>query len=615
MDLDDETAAIRPDLASGWTASPDSTVYTFTLRSNLAWSDGHPLTAADVRYGILRSLAPATQAPYAYVLTVIKNAAAYNSGTISDPDQVGVTALDDTHLRVVFEQPAANVLSVLALWAARPMPRWAIEAWGAAWTEPAHIVTSDAYRLTARVASADGDYLQLDKNPAYYDAANVQIERARLWTMDDPAGPTAWTMYLNGQLDTADLPIGTSLDPVLRQEVRFQPIPCTYYYGFSVSQPPFDNPLVRKAFIAATNRQGLINTVTGGVQQPALTFTPPGVFGHVDGYAEGVGIPYNPTQARQWLAQAGYPNGQGLPPITLWFNTSTGHRAIANYIRNNWASVLGVTVNLQDMAWSDYLREVKTGRFQVWRLGWCADYLDAYNFLHDAFEVDVNAFGGWNNPTYWGALEQAARTADPVARRALYKQAEEILVETDAVMLPLYYYGSAVATRPYLERTYPTGTFDIATWRIVRASAAVSPAVSGTLTSYHGDTTVQAPAGAFTDTVTLTQAPAYGMPPGGNLASAGHVFELAAVYSAGGQPAQLAPGQAYTVTVRYTDAERWAAIEDTLALYWWDGSRWQREPSSAVDVSARTVTAAPDHFSLWAVLGETHRTYLPAALR
>jgi oligopeptide transport system substrate-binding protein len=319
VDLDDDTAEVRPELATSWTVSPDGTVYTFTLRSDVYWTDGRPVTAGDVRYGILRTLNPATQSDYAYPLFVIKNAEGYNSGAITDPNQVGVTALDDTHLRITLEYPASYALSILSMWVARPMPQWAIDRWGSAWTDPAHIVTNGPYRLTEWVHD---DHILLDRNPTYYDAVNVQIERVKMWMVDES---TAWTMYLNGQLDTAGIPAGHMGD-VPPQEVHIQPIACTSYYGFSVSQAPFDNPLVRKAFAAATDRQGLVNTLFGGTQRPALTFTPPGVFGHVDGYAEGVGIPYNPTQARQWLADAGYPNGQGLPPITLWFNTSTGHQ-------------------------------------------------------------------------------------------------------------------------------------------------------------------------------------------------------------------------------------------------------------------------------------------------
>ncbi|RLC85172.1 MAG: hypothetical protein DRI79_11735 [Chloroflexi bacterium] len=616
VDLDDETAEVQPELATSWTVSPDDTVYTFTLRSDVTWSDGQPVTAEDVRYGILRSLGPTMPWYPASMLYVIKNAEGYHTGAITDTNQVGVTAVNTTTLRVVLEYPASYALSIFAQPIARPMPQWAIEAHGVpTWTEPANIVTNGPYRLTEWVHD---DHILLDKNPTYYNAGNVQIEQVKMWMVD---GATAWQMYLNAQLDAAGVPSGTSLDPILRQEVHIEPIACTYYYGFSISQPPFDDPLVRKAFIAATNRQGLINDVLGGSQQPALTYTPPGIFGHVDGYAEGVGIPYDPSQAQQWLANAGYPNGQGLPPITLWFNTSTGHQHIAEYIRDNWYATLGVSVTLQSLPWGDYLNQLPNGQFQIWRLGWCMDYPDANNFLNDG--VNRANYGNWNNTTYENLLDQAAREQNPDTRKALYKQAEEILVETDAVMMPLYYYASAVATKPYLERTYSAGGLgDIATWRITRVSGEIGTD-GGDLTSYDGDTTIQIPGGAVTSTVVITHAPASGIPPGGNLNSIGNVFDVTAVYSStdpgtAGLPAQIAPGYTYTITAQYSDTKIGPTVEDTLGLYWWDEgvSQWSQQGiTSTVNITDNLVTAQVDHFSLFAVLGETHRVYLPIILR
>lgn len=608
VDVDDDTGAVQPELATSWTVSPDSTVYTFTLRSDVAWSDDKPVTAQDVRYGILRSLDPATGSPWSYLLFVIDNAEAYHTGSITDTEQVGVTAVNSTTLRITLDYPASYAPSILALSVARPVPQWAIEAHGVpTWTTPANIVTNGAYRLTEWVGD---DHILLDKNPTYYDCANVQIEQVRMWMVNEA---TAWQMYLDGQLDTAGVPAYASVDPVLRQQVHFQPTyPCTYYYGFSVSQAPFDDPLVRKAFCAATNRRGLINDVLSR-QQPALTYTPPGIFGHVNGYAEGVGIPYNPTQARQWLADAGYPNGQGLPQITLWFNTSTGHQSIAEYVRGSWYTTLGVSVTLQSLEWSDYRDQVDNGQLQVWRMGWCMDYPDANCFLNDG--VDRVALGNWNNATYESLLDQAALEQDPDARKALYKQAEEILVETDAVMLPLYYYASAVATKPYLQRTYPASPSDIATWRITRVSDVIGTD-GGELPSHDGNTTIQIPAGAITATVTITQSPASGMPPGGDLTGIGHTFEVTAVYTDTGQAAQLAPGQTCTITVHYSDAETGPAIEDTLGLYWWHASAWSQQGiTSSVNITDNLVTAQADHLSLFAVLGETQRLFLPLVLK
>jgi oligopeptide transport system substrate-binding protein len=129
VDLDDDTSEPLPELASSWDISQDRMVYTFTLRSDARWSDGRPITAGDVRYGILRALDPGLNADYAYVLAeLIENAEGYNDGTITDPNLVGVKELDDTHLEVTLASPASYALSILSMPVGRPVPKWAIDA-------------------------------------------------------------------------------------------------------------------------------------------------------------------------------------------------------------------------------------------------------------------------------------------------------------------------------------------------------------------------------------------------------------------------------------------------------------------------------------------------------
>lgn len=146
-------------------------------------------------------------------------------------------------------------------------------------------------------------------------------------------------------------------------------------------------------------------------------------------------------------------------------------------------------------------------------------------------------------------------------------------------------------------------------------NSTISPGSGGTVTSYQGDTTVQIPAGAITSTMVISYRLAYGNPPSGNMTSIGHGYDVTAVYSDTHQPVQIAPGQTYTVTVHYTEAESGSAIESTLALYWWDGSQWVKEPSSVVDTINNMVNATPNHFSIWNVLGNTNRLYLPLILK
>jgi oligopeptide transport system substrate-binding protein len=616
--VDEDTGEVLPNLASSWTIDSSGTIFTFNLRSGLKWSDGTSLNANDVRYGILRTLDPANDANYASSLYIIKNAEDYNKGIISDPNQVGATVVNDTTLVITMEYPSSNAISKLALWFARPMPKNAIDTYGDDWTEPGKIVTSGPYLLSEW---DHDDHILLQKNPSFYDASNVKIEKVKLWMVDITE---AWEMYLDDRLAMVS-PTNSQLDiarndPILKQQVHISPDACTYYYGFSISEEPFDNVLVRKAFIAATNRRGLISAVTGGSQQPALTYTPPDIFGHVDGYAENVGIPYNPNQARQWLSDAGYPNGQGLPAITLWYNTSEGHQAIAEYIRNSWHDVLGVNVSLQHISWNDYLDQLGKGEFQVWRNGWCMDYPDAYNFLHDG--ISKSNFGNWSNPTYDNLLEQATHESNSDTIKSLYKQAEEILVETDAVMLPLYYYTSVTLDKPYLLRKYGSGFDYIAEWRVTKVAQEV-PKSGGQIISEDTNTTLEFGNDTFSETVVMTYTPSSpynaGVPSVSGIMSTsgnayydiGHCYDLSAVYKSNGQAAQIESGKTYNVSITYTNEEKGPAIENTLALFYWNGSKWILEISSEVDIVNNIVTATPDHLSLWTILGETINLNLP----
>jgi hypothetical protein len=144
---------------------------------------------------------------------------------------------------------------------------------------------------------------------------------------------------------------------------------------------------------------------------------------------------------------------------------------------------------------------------------------------------------------------------------------------------------------------------------------AVLPQAGGSVASNSADTAFVFPQGAFTQTVTLTYRHYWTDKHPGNLAGIGHTFDLSGVYAGTTAPVQLAPGKTFTATVHYSDAELGSAIEDTLALYSWDGSSWSRESTSSLDTASNVVTAAPAHFSLWAVFGETHPVFLPLVLK
>jgi oligopeptide transport system substrate-binding protein len=320
--------------------------------------------------------------------------------------------------------------------------------------------------------------------------------------------------------------------------------------------------------------------------------------------------------------------------ITLRHNTSEGHAAIAAAVQQDWVENLGVSVTVEHMDWATYLDSLgKSTPLEdaphIFHLGWCADYPDENNWIHDVFhnEAGVNRFrrgcvdGECTEQVRTDLkllTEQAKQETDPAERKSLYLQAEKLLAEEDVSYIPLYFYSNIWATKPYLERNYHSFIeCDIATWRITQASTVVETD-GGELTSDDGDTNVHLPSGAVTDTVVITHTPATGSPPGGNLNSIGNVFDLTAVYSDTGQEAQPAPGSAYTVTTQYSETQLGPTVEDTLRLYWWDegANEWSQQGiTSSVNVTDDVVAAQVAHFSRFAVLGETHRVYLPVVMR
>ena len=596
--LEDETAEIYPELASDWSVSPDGRTYTFNLRPGIMWSDGTPITASDARFGILRAIENTEDSNLGYILDPIQNAAAYREGSVA-ANQVGVVALSATQLQITLSEPDSSFLWALAMPVGRPLPRTVVETWGETWTVPQHIVSSGAYQMAWYL---DDEGFLLVKNPNFYDAGNVQIDEVR-WYFEETID--AWQMYLDGNLDTVSVPADVDYDRP--QEIYTYPYQQVEYYGFSLSQPPFDNALVRKAFIAAANRPGLVQDLWGNGALPGMTFTPPGIFGAVEGYAEGVGIPYEPAQAQQWLAQAGYPGGAGLPAVTIWHNENPGHDANAGYLRDNWLNILGVDVSEQSLPWNEYLAAVVNGNYPIWRMGWSSDYPEAINFLRGAILTDPSRFGNWDTTAYENLIDQARQEQDPEARKLLYKQAEEILVETDAVVLPLYYKAIPLATRRYLERTYSSPERGhIANWRITKKHSEVSAGDLFTLVSEDGLTLIQSVVGGLFDTtVEAVYAPMHGPLPEGK-GDLGKGFEFYAYDKQSWERVSPQSGKRYQININYLDEDVEGMVEESLRLYYWNAQteNWEMKQADSFDTSTNTLTAMVGQLGLWAVFGD-----------
>lgn len=477
-DFDDKTLETIPELATKWEVSPDGLTWTFYMRKDVVWvqydpatkkvTEKGPVTAYDVEYSVKRTLDPVTASDYAYVDYIIKNGQKFNTGEITDANEVGVKALDAYTVQFTLEKPAGYFAGIAGMWVNRPVPREPIEKFGDKWTEPGNIWTNGPYMLETWEHESK---MVMVKNPKYFNAKNVSIETIN-WAMVQEES-TAFAMYENGELDVAGVPSPdldrVRADPVLSKELYTAPILCTYYYGFNNTKPPFDNKLVRQAFSMGFDRQKLIDTVLKGGQKPAKTFACPGIFGSPAEDPNFPAIPFDPAKAKQLLAEAGYPDGKGLPEITLMYNTSEGHKRIAEFIQQQWKENLGVEVKLANQEWKVYLKTVHgPDTPQIYRLGWCADYPDENNWVLEVFHSTLGSNDiKWSNAEFDRLTEEAAATADPAKRKELYFKAEKILTIDEAAIIPIYYYTRVVCTKPYVERTYaPLGGEHIDKWKV-----------------------------------------------------------------------------------------------------------------------------------------------------
>ena len=430
-------AAPQPGMATSWETSADGLTWTFHLR-DAKWSDGVPVTADDFVYAYRRILDPRTASIYAYLVTLLKNGRAVNEGK-APLSAVGARAADARTLVLTLEHPAPYLPELLMHQSFYPVPRHVVERYGRAWVKPGRYVSNGAYRLAAWRL---GDEVEVDRNPLFFDAAHVCVDRIDYY-------PTADVVSAERRVERGELDINTTFQSNRLQHIR-QAMPGyartapnlnTLYLSFNTRDvAPLKDPRVRRALSEAIDRDFIADKLQRAGQRPAYSFVPPGIAN----YAYGAqtrwareSFPQRQLEARALLAQAGYGPKHPLK-LEIKASNSTEVLLLMEAVQADWRA-LGVDAAIVQNEGQIAFAAYRNRDFQVGVMGWFADFNDPVTFL-GLLKSDTRAqnYGDYKNPAYDALLAEADQEPDAARRARILSRAEQLMLDDEA-MAPIVY--------------------------------------------------------------------------------------------------------------------------------------------------------------------------------
>lgn len=442
---DTETLETVPAVAESWDVSDDGLVYTFYLKKGVNFHSGREVVAGDFAYAWSRLTLQETASYLAYHAEPIVGYDECQEGT-SDT-LAGVKALDDYTLEVTLKYPYGDFIKTLGHVCFYPVAQEDIEEWGDEYAD--HVNGNGPFKF---VEWKHDQYITLERNDDYW-GDKVYLDEVKYVIFADEN--TAFLEYKAGNLEYTMIPQGkvkaTEEDPELKDCVIKKPLLAIYYYGMNVNTEPFkDNLALREAIGYVIDKQNICDVVNEGVSVPATGFVPPGIPGFKENASA---ITYDPEKAKEKLAEAGYPDGEGLPTIKLGFNIGSGHEMIAEAVQAD-AKDIGINIEIEGYEWGAMLEKAQSGEINFFRLGWLADYPTMDNFLFPLFYSEsADNYAGYSNPVVDEMLIEARKISDDEERQAKYREVEKTILDDCAFAL-IYFYGSRRIVQPYVKGFY-----------------------------------------------------------------------------------------------------------------------------------------------------------------
>ena len=435
---------IVPALAERWEISDDGLRYVFRLCDHLQWSDGEPLTAHDVEFGIKRVLDPASPGSSVAIYFVLENGQDYYLGRNTDAAAIGVRALDDRTVEFRLAAPAPYFMSVMNRPDGGPQPRHAIERDGAGWTDPGRQVVSGSFRVAQR---AD-DLLVLERRDGAYRARMGNTKRVEL--IRSPIGQ-ALEPYGRNDLDMVAVRYTPRLADLMPAEVpdaHLGPAGWSGYLAFDHLGGPTSNVDFRRALAHAVDRSALATAMplnmlvaTGGIVPPAL-----------QGHTPDIAPRFDPDLAREHLERS----GQRGPLAVACLDDDA---SVVNPVVESWHEVLGLEVELKLWTIEGARRTGDPTTFApIYFTGWLPGYPDPEYYLRLLFQSDSRTNeGGFSYPPFDELIERARREREDRDRLELFHQADRMAVADQVAVIPIVYGRSLAVVKPWIRGWWEFG--------------------------------------------------------------------------------------------------------------------------------------------------------------
>ncbi|HQU08536.1 MAG TPA: peptide ABC transporter substrate-binding protein [Opitutales bacterium] len=451
-----EDAKVLPGVASKWEVSADGLTWTFHLRSDARWSNGDPVVASDFIYSYQRMLSPRLGARFASQLYVIKHAKNYHQGTLSDFSQVGIRAPDSHTLIFELEHPMPTLLLSMTMAYWLPVHPPTIEAAGgidsvtARWTTPERMVCNGPFCLEAWSVNHK---VVLKPNNCYWDRAHLKLKSVEFIPFPDAyAEERAFRTGLIHYCSRVPANLLANYENKKSRAFHQEPLMATCFLTLNTKHEALKDVRVRNALSLVIDRTSIVEKVTLGGEIPATRFTPNGF----PGYPAPDLLHYDLQLAKDLLAQAGYPNGKGLPELEIILTAILTPHAIneVQAIAQMWEKSLGVRTRIHATELQSYLLAQTQGTFDCARTGWMAAFLDPEAMLYLWTQNNPNNKSGWYSAQFDNLLAEANTLNNPSERLAKLADAETLLIE-DMPIIPIYWYSRSYLLDPHVGGWYP----------------------------------------------------------------------------------------------------------------------------------------------------------------